>query len=47
MKKVVFKLLVKLNKLVLPRYSGQDPGKFTNVQRAVLGFRYWALINSL
>jgi len=47
MKKVLFKLLVRLNNRILPKYSGKDPAKLTKLQRAVLGFRYWALIRSL
>jgi len=47
MKKGLFKLLVKINNAVLPRYAGKDPAKLTKMQQAVLGFRYWALVNSL
>ena len=47
MKKALFKLLVRFNNVVLPSYSGQDPSKFTKKQQTILGFRYWALINSL
>lgn len=47
MKKGLFKLLVKINNVVLPRYTGKDPAKLTKTQQAILGFRYWALINSL
>lgn len=47
MKKGLFKLLVKLNNKLLPKYTGKDPATLTKVQQAVLGFRYWALINSL
>ncbi|WP_257656808.1 hypothetical protein [Parapedobacter lycopersici] len=47
MKKGFFKMLVKLNNSLLPRYSGQDPAKLTKRQQAILGFRYWALVNSL
>ncbi|WP_257667636.1 hypothetical protein [Parapedobacter tibetensis] len=47
MKKAIFKLLVKVNNKLLPKYSGSDPTVLTKSQRAILGFRYWALINSL
>lgn len=47
MKRAFFKTLVKLNKLVLPKFSGQDPSTLTKTQQAVLAYRYWALINSL
>ncbi len=47
MKKQIFKLLVKLNKLVLPSYYKKDPMKLSIFQKAILGFRYWVLTNSL
>lgn len=47
MKKQLFKVLVKLNKLLLPSYYQKDPMKLTTFQKAILGFRYWALTNSL
>lgn len=47
MKREMFKLLVKLNNRFLPKYTGKDPATLTKSQQAILGFRYWALINSL
>lgn len=47
MKKQFFKALVRLNKLILPGLSGKDPMKLTNVQKAIIAYRYWALTNSL
>ncbi|MES2652105.1 MAG: hypothetical protein V4663_10210 [Bacteroidota bacterium] len=47
MKKTLFKLLVKLNKALLPSYYRKDPMKLTTFQKAILGFRYWALTNAL
>ncbi|WP_162926554.1 hypothetical protein [Pedobacter chitinilyticus] len=47
MKKAFFKALVKLNKLVLPSYYQKDPMRLSTFQKAVLGFRYWALTNSM
>ncbi|SFC74221.1 hypothetical protein SAMN05421747_12265 [Parapedobacter composti] len=47
MKKKFFKLLVKLNNRVLPKYSKKDPSRLTKFQQAIVGYRYWALINSL
>ena len=40
MKKQLFKLLVKLNRIILPSYYKNDPMKLTTFQKAVLGFRY-------
>lgn len=47
MKKQLFRLLNKLNKLFLPSYYQKDPMKLTTMQKAILGFRYWVLTNSL
>jgi hypothetical protein len=47
MKKALFKLLVKLNKALLPSYYKKDPIKLTIFQKAILGFRYWALTKAL
>ena len=47
MKKQLFKALVNLNKLILPSYYQKDPIKLSTLQKAILGFRYWALTNSM
>lgn len=47
LKQTFFKILVKVNQVILPRYSGKDPATLTKKQQAVLGYRYWALKNSL
>lgn len=47
MKKQLFKLLVRLNKILLPSLYKKDPMKLSTLQKAILGYRYWALTNSL
>ncbi len=47
MKRRFFKVLVKLNRLLLPSYYQKDPMKLNTFQKAILGFRYWAITNSL
>lgn len=47
MKKAFFRILVKFNNAVLPRYTGKDPSKLSKTQQAILGYRYWTLKNSL
>lgn len=47
MKKQFFKILVKLNKVLLPSLYKKDPMKLSNVQKAILGYKYWTLTNSL
>ncbi|WP_165456535.1 hypothetical protein [Pedobacter kyonggii] len=47
MKKGLFKILVKINKTLLPSLYKKDPNKLTTFQKAILGFRYWVLTNAL
>ncbi|WP_172954158.1 hypothetical protein [Pedobacter ginsengisoli] len=47
MKKAVFKILVKINNAILPSLYKKDPIKLTTFQKAILGYRYWALTQSL
>ncbi|MCK0133969.1 SsrA-binding protein [Arenibacter sp. S6351L] len=49
MKKKFFKLLAKLNKLVLPSYSKKqlDLSKATKIQMAIIGWRYLVTTNAL
>ncbi|ACU04068.1 MULTISPECIES: hypothetical protein [Pedobacter] len=47
MKKQLFKILVKLNKVLLPSLYKKDPMKLSTVQKAILGYKYWTLTNSL
>lgn len=47
MKKLLFKILAKINKLILPSLYKKDPMKLTNVQKAILGYKYWVVTNSL
>lgn len=47
MKKSFFRVLNKINVKILPKYSHLDPLKLTKFQKAVIGYRYIVLINSL
>ena len=47
MKKVLFKTLVKINRVILPSLYKKDPNKLTTFQRAILGYRYWVLTKAL
>lgn len=47
MKKAFFKALVKFNNLVMPSLYKEDPMKLSTFQKGILGFRYWALTNSM
>lgn len=47
MKRGLFKMLSKINKLILPSLYRKDPMKLTNLEKAILGYRYWVVTNSL
>lgn len=46
MKKVLFKVLAKINKIILPSLYKKDPNKLTTLQKAILGYRYWVTTNA-
>ena len=49
MKKIVFNLLARVNKLILPSYSKKqlDLTKATKVQMAIIGWRWFVTRNAL
>ncbi len=46
-KQMVFKVLAKINKIILPKYSKRDLNKLTKLDRALVAFRYWVTVNAL
>jgi len=47
MKKALFKVLVKINNVILPSLYKKDPNKLSTWQKAILGYRYWVLMQAL
>ncbi|MGM9475883.1 hypothetical protein ACS5PU_05605 [Pedobacter sp. GSP4] len=47
MKKALFKVLLKINNAILPSLYKKDPNKLSTIQKAILGYRYWVLTQSL
>ncbi|MCS3530497.1 hypothetical protein [Chryseobacterium sp. JUb7] len=47
MKKSFFSFLNKVNKAILPKLSDKDPNTLTKLQKGVLAYRYFVLINSM
>ena len=47
MKKEVYKVLVRINKLILPRYSKRDLNKLSKFDKAIVAYRYWITLHSL
>jgi hypothetical protein len=47
MKKAFFKVLAKVNKAVLPKYSQRDINKLSKIDKALVAYRYWVTIHAL
>jgi hypothetical protein len=47
MKKTFFKLLAKVNKLILPRYSKKDITRLSKIDKALVAYRYWVTTHAL
>ncbi|HCR76784.1 MAG TPA: hypothetical protein DIW37_10350 [Chryseobacterium sp.] len=47
MKKSFFRFLNTINKAILPKLSDKDPSKLTKIQKGILAYRYFVLINSM
>lgn len=47
MKKSIFKLLARLNRRFLPRYSQRNLNRLSKLDQAIIAFRYWVTRNAL
>lgn len=47
MKKSLFRLLARINKVVLPRYSKRDITRLSKLDKAIVAYRYWITKNAL
>ena len=47
LKKSLFKVLAKINKVVVPRYSQRDITKLSKIDKALVAYRYWVTVNAL
>ena len=47
MKKNIFQLLAKFNKMVLPSYYKRDLAKLKTWEKAIVGYKYWVALGSL
>jgi hypothetical protein len=47
MKKILFKTLAKVNKVILPRYSQRDITRLTKFDKGLVAYRYWVTLNAL
>jgi len=47
MTKSFFKILAKLNKLILPKYSRRDISRLSKLDKALVAYRYWVTLHVL
>lgn len=47
MKKSFFQLLNTVNKKLLPKLSDKDPNSLSKIEKGILAYRYFVLVNSL
>ncbi len=45
--KSIFRILAKINKLILPKYSKRDLSKLSKVDKALVAYRYWVTLHVL
>lgn len=45
--KTFYKILAKVNKLIIPRYSQRDINKLSKLDKALVAYRYWVTIHAL
>jgi hypothetical protein len=46
-KKQLFKILAKLNKVIMPRFSRKDITRLSKIEKGLIAYRYWVTLNSL
>ncbi|HET6539291.1 MAG TPA: hypothetical protein VFG46_02350 [Chryseolinea sp.] len=47
LQKKFFKILARINKLILPRYSKRDLAKLSKIEKALVAYRYWVTTHAL
>ncbi|CAN5379949.1 hypothetical protein BH10BAC4_BH10BAC4_26320 [soil metagenome] len=47
MRKSLFKVLAKINKMLLPSVSKLDMNKLSKANKALIAYKYWVTINVL
>ena len=46
-RRLFFKILAKVNKLIIPPLNKKEIGKLKKYEKVILGYRYWVTKNSL
>jgi len=45
--KQLFKILAKVNKAIMPRFSKKDINRLSKIEKGLIAYRYWVTLNSL
>lgn len=45
--RLIFRFLYFLNKIFLPKYSGNQDFSPQGIQKAIIAYKYWVCVNSL
>jgi len=45
--KQIFKMLAKMNKVIMPRFSKKDITRLSKIEKGLIAWRYWVTLNSL
>ncbi len=43
----VFRILARLNKVILPRYSKRDISRLSKMDKILVAYRYWVTIHAI
>jgi hypothetical protein len=45
--KILFRILAKANKLVMPSFGKKDLTRLSKIEKAIVAYRYWVTIHAL
>lgn len=43
----LFRILARINKVIMPRYSQRDISKLSKTDKVLVAYRYWVTLNAL
>ena len=47
MKKLIFRILARINKAILPKYYKRDLKNLKKWEMAIVGYKYWVTCNAI
>lgn len=43
----LFRILARINKVIMPRYSQRNISKLSKIDKVLVAYRYWVTLNAL